>query len=537
MMGTRSPSFGGGASSSAGNSCARCCCSRFGRIVYGLIFLVIYGSYILYYNTRVTKDIVFIRSDRSLGCGSAAPKAVVLMDSLQNEMLAKLGGTGHWFHFTEFLLPSLEDYINQVWDLSKDHEHLYIVFQESSSPTSIVGMGRILLSSIVSGGNFKKIIVGFANSITFANNSDTVAVLDTFQEIFSVDNDILHKSIQDLENEMSKNEGVRICSNIVYRHHWSRGQRFEWFDKSLRDFVAFRKAVGSVCGLQFDATLANSKEDHYSRAVTPGTIRNPVGIPDDMCDGHNRAFFRWNSDNSSTLMQPAPIIDSKFINRRIVLYQRDHSRVLTNAESVVKDIASLLHFGTKNASLVSPKALNALRGAETQPKIVLNDRGIGVVTTGQGSGSENANDWNVELIVHSPTRSPCEVIKEVSTATVLITPHGFQSLLLLFQPLESLLVEIQPHLYVKPTVYGYVEAGFRLNMGLPRSYLYDESVPNFWMRVAINILETIGLGSFCNEEYCIQYAACRYLSRLQEVSMSSDFVTRTAKFILRQYPS
>lgn len=61
---------------------------------------------------------------------------------------------------------------------------------------------------------------------------------------------------------------------------------------------------------------------------------------------------------------------------------------------------------------------------------------------------------------------------------MLVTPHGFQSILTLLQPPKSLLVEVFPYGYNKPEIFGLVQAGMRVHRyGKHRSYLHGESPP------------------------------------------------------------
>jgi hypothetical protein len=59
------------------------------------------------------------------------------------------------------------------------------------------------------------------------------------------------------------------------------------------------------------------------------------------------------------------------------------------------------------------------------------------------------NDWEIEVLMHSSQRSPCELAHILQDVDVLLTPHGFQSMLLLFLPRPSLLFEIFPYKYYK----------------------------------------------------------------------------------------
>lgn len=40
--------------------------------------------------------------------------------------------------------------------------------------------------------------------------------------------------------------------------------------------------------------------------------------------------------------------------------------------------------------------------------------------------------WEIEVVMHKKDRSPCELADLIGSADVLVTPHGFQSMLVLF---------------------------------------------------------------------------------------------------------
>jgi hypothetical protein len=137
-------------------------------------------------------------------------------------------------------------------------------------------------------------------------------------------------------------------------------------------------------------------------------------------------------------------------------------------------------------------------------------------------------NWSVEILSHSEKMSPCEVINSVRTATVFVTPHGFQSVLLLFQPLSSVIVEVHPSFYLKQEVYGFVQAGFRQNFDIARSYIAEESVPTHWtMKYIKNALQMCG---YTTHE-CIHSSVCRNIARRQDVQISRSLIKRTADFL------
>ena len=81
-------------------------------------------------------------------------------------------------------------------------------------------------------------------------------------------------------------------------------------------------------------------------------------------------------------------------------------------------------------------------------------------------GREN---WSVELVVHDESRSPCELVKKMYEATVLVSAHGFVNVLLLFQPLNSVLVEIHTNMLYLPDFYGSIQHHLKNSLRIARS--------------------------------------------------------------------
>jgi hypothetical protein len=57
--------------------------------------------------------------------------------------------------------------------------------------------------------------------------------------------------------------------------------------------------------------------------------------------------------------------------------------------------------------------------------------------------------WEIQVIYHSEERSACELAALLYDSDVLVTPHGFQSMLLIFLPLPSIFFEVFPYRYYK----------------------------------------------------------------------------------------
>ena len=134
---------------------------------------------------------------------------------------------------------------------------------------------------------------------------------------------------------------------------------------------------------------------------------------------------------------------------KLVIYQRDLSRRLDN------EIEALGLLG---------QALPSVLGTGTDP----------ATSTGTGAGAGGGPaDWDVKVLMHAKDRSPCELALALHDADVLLTPHGFQSMLLLFLPRPALLFEVFPYKYYKRGYgplgreYGVIHAGV---MSPPQSW-------------------------------------------------------------------
>ena len=143
--------------------------------------------------------------------------------------------------------------------------------------------------------------------------------------------------------------------------------------------------------------------------------------------------------------------------RRAVIYQRDAGRTL----EAVDEVASALQ-----------RALEA---------------------SGGGGGA-----WRVSVVTHHDALPPCALAACLRDAEVLLTPHGFQSMLYLFLPPRATLFEVFPHRYYK---HGYKRAA--LEWG--GAHAFTISPPrNLASRV---ISAAVATGR------CMSMYYCRYVAR------------------------
>jgi len=125
-----------------------------------------------------------------------------------------------------------------------------------------------------------------------------------------------------------------------------------------------------------------------------------------------------------------------------------------------------------------------------------------------------ADQWEVRVLMHAKDRSPCELAHALHDVDVLVTPHGFQSMLLLFLPRPSLLFEVFPYRYYKR---GYGPLG--KEYGVIHSGVM--SPPLAWhSRVLLSVVPTAA---------CMGDKQCRNYARGDNVRLTAHGVARLVK--------
>eukprot|EP01033_Poteriospumella_lacustris_P011167 gene11167-7943_t len=121
------------------------------------------------------------------------------------------------------------------------------------------------------------------------------------------------------------------------------------------------------------------------------------------------------------------------------------------------------------------------------------------------------SSWQFMVVMHDNDRSPCELSHILNDADVLLTPHGFQSTLLLFLPTPALIFEIFPFPYYKPPYklmaqsLGVVHASY---FSPPTSTMFQVLKSYFHI----------------DPHFCNQFYVCRDFARRQNVILQPDGV-------------
>lgn len=125
----------------------------------------------------------------------------------------------------------------------------------------------------------------------------------------------------------------------------------------------------------------------------------------------------------------------------------------------------------------------------------------------------SAELWEVEVLMHRRDRSPCELAHLLNNVDVLLTPHGFQSMLLLFLPRPALLFEIFPYRYFKRG-YGPFGAEYGVH------HYGVMSPPLVWYsRYILHLAST---------KWCMNSKTCRGYARSSDVWLTPFGASRLA---------
>jgi len=157
--------------------------------------------------------------------------------------------------------------------------------------------------------------------------------------------------------------------------------------------------------------------------------------------------------------------------RRLVIYQRDISRKLFNQEEAVGFLQ------------------NAFPPAQ----------------------------WDISVLMHVQDASPCELAHTLSSVDVLLTPHGFQSMLLLFLPHPAVLFEVFPYRYYKRG-YGPLSLDYGITHGGVMS------PPISWDRRLLLRLVTTN--------WCMLSKTCRNYARGDDVILTQHGVDELRQLVV-----
>ena len=414
-------------------------------------------------------------------CVSSAMKRcllVISIGSVVNNNLSRLGGTRHWYHLLQKILPSLGEAYDAIWSPDArsrfvSNEDIYIVFEEESSVKNLTPFGRFVLTSLLTGGKFSRVHFSYYFN---DDSNQTLAVMFTVDQGVQ---DVGELFVTSAEPEQNVPIRVTEVEEVLHVNLVAPRTKFHWF-LSENSVKQFRESYQTLCDVDtstFDLFENNTGIDDLGKSNFRDSTLDVLvnSVIDIENDDSPLNVFKYSKFRK---LRPS-VIDTSL--RNIVVYQRDKGRYIEDIDMVWAKL------------------------------------------TGQTTG------WEVNVVHHNETTAPCRLIQTISTATIMLTVHGFQTILMLYQPFTSMLAEVHTHMLYIPHFYGELQVSLRQKFGLARSYFSEESAST---RMLPSFLSKIGIedGNSCkNRKYC------RQLSKKQSVVVSNVFLNRIENFVKRYY--
>ena len=298
---------------------------------------------------------------------------------------------------------------------------------------------------------------------------DQVAFVDNLVVVFTVDLALQKKEDLFLRSFNHPNPNLKeIRTDICFHHflHVPLGmdvvrKRHEWFT-STSEFKQFQAAYSTVCKLENRTFQSVFQSTSQTESGQDNSNENSSEI---ITDGYYGNFF---GKSSFPLLSTPNSIQIPENRPHFVIYQRNSNRRFVDVDYIRKYLSDILvpitsHKNTRNRRKIQD--IESLHQSHHHHRHHMNDSRRGdndthsIVTENR---SKSSLKWEVELVYHDEkSRSPCQLLEIVSSARVFMSTHGFQSLLLLFQPTESLFVELFPHNYYIPAYFGDIQLSLR----------------------------------------------------------------------------
>ena len=101
--------------------------------------------------------------------------------------------------------------------------------------------------------------------------------------------------------------------------------------------------------------------------------------------------------------------------------------------------------------------------------------------------------WNISMVMHREEADPCSIWASLWNVDLLLTPHGFQSILLLFMPKGSAIFEVFPYKYWKE---GY--RPFANEYGLWHGWSQNKRATTWYRDFVLSFISQVcGRGVYC----------------------------------------
>jgi len=149
---------------------------------------------------------------------------VITIRSVRHNGLGWMGGTGHLYHFFERIYPMLQEAYENVWGptalsnmAERSRNSIYIIFEEKFPIDSLGPFGRFILTSILTGGKYEKIYIGYCSKVEFHHN---LVLITGLQVEFVIDPRTQIKSklfMETAADDRSLSYTLSISYGIIFR--------------------------------------------------------------------------------------------------------------------------------------------------------------------------------------------------------------------------------------------------------------------------------------------------------------------------------
>ena len=381
---------------------------------------------------------------------------------------------GHWFHLIEFHLPLSSRAEHSNSDFSGDSFNLLLLLPKNSWLGELTPMTRFFLAAVYSMPFARRDIstVAFPPRIIFLSAENSLrgmhgtksAKIDGNRTSIVIKRSAIWSStihqllldrfvLNDGHDCGSADEMVEFGTEFISASRAKSGTSFGRVSSPVHEWFATSENV---------ETMRRSFEMLCQVGIdsNANTIDFPTALPQKLRETKTGCL--------SEMMRTVNKDEKK--KRQAVIYQRNVSRKFRNFDQVRGDIKRIL-----------------------------------------------GSDWSVSVIMHDDGNPPCLLYHCLKNAELLITPHGFQSMLTMFLPNRAYMFEIFPSRYHWT---GYKALGLMFGV----RHVWVESQP----------LTTFGhvLAAAFTTKRCMASYFCRYLVRKSDVSfdeLSSSVLEKMGK--------
>ena len=370
---------------------------------------------------------------------------------------------GHWFHFIEFHLPlsSAEERSNYFFsDFTGDSFNLLLLLPKKSWISELTPMTRFFLAAVYSTPFARRDVakVAFPQMIVFlsAENSlrgahgiksakidggrASIVTKRSYTWMSTTRQSLRDRFVLDdgKMNRRNADEMVEFDTEFISSSVAKSGTGFGRVNSPVHEWFATSENV-QIMRQSFDMLCRVGIDSNANTIGFPTALPSKLGETRTGC--LSEMMLAVNNDQAN--------------KRQVVIYQRDVNRKFRDLDQVKGNVKRVL-----------------------------------------------GSDWSVSIIMHDDNNPPCLLYRCLKHAEVLITPHGFQSMLTMFLPKRAYMFEIFPSRYHWT---GYKALGLMFGV----RHVWVESHP-------LTIFGHVLSAAFTTKR-CMASYSCRYLVRKSDV--------------------